>query len=135
MASRKIDPVRATQGKALAQLRAEHGLGQADVAATCGISKSAVSEWETGKSTPRIEHLGAIHRLFGRDSRVLAIYGIDVDSGAVSPPVAPDDPTVESLSRDLAIVRGLLDDLHDQWTGFVRDQVADRRRRDDAVRP
>lgn len=44
-------------GPRLVQLRRKHRLNQSQLGELCGVTKAAVSQWETGVSTPEIEKL------------------------------------------------------------------------------
>ncbi len=43
------------QGKTLARLREEKGLSQAEVAEELGVTRQAVSGWESGRTRPSVE--------------------------------------------------------------------------------
>lgn len=54
--------------------RAEHGLSQAALARAIGVSRQAVTRWETG-GWPRPEHVGPLVAALGiTDAEVFAIY-------------------------------------------------------------
>lgn len=44
-------------GPRLVQLRRKYRLNQSQLGELCGVTKAAVSQWETGVSTPEIEKL------------------------------------------------------------------------------
>lgn len=46
-------------------LRRKHGMSQEQLAEKAGVSRQAVSKWETGQSTPELEKLMALARCFG----------------------------------------------------------------------
>lgn len=47
------------------QLRKNHGLSQAQVAAELKVHQTAVSQWETGRTDPDIESARALSDFFG----------------------------------------------------------------------
>ena len=49
----------------LLALRREHGYSQEELAYKLGVSRQAVSKWETGASDPSTSNLFALARLFG----------------------------------------------------------------------
>ena len=51
----------------LAEARKKSGLTQKDVADVLGISDSAVCQWETGQTFPRIHHLKKLAKLYRVD--------------------------------------------------------------------
>lgn len=53
------------QAKMLARLRAEKGLSQKEVAKEVGVTRQAVSGWESGRTQPSVEKLVAVCRLYG----------------------------------------------------------------------
>ena len=50
--------------KRLHDLRIEHGITQADLAAAVGVSTRAVKYWERGERTPNLASLLALARYF-----------------------------------------------------------------------
>lgn len=50
-------------------LREAAGIAQAEFAATLGVARSAVSQWEAGKRTPGAEHALAYGRLLEKLTR------------------------------------------------------------------
>ncbi len=49
----------------LQQLRKEKGLSQEELAERLGVSRQAVSKWESGQSVPDVEKIVAVSELFG----------------------------------------------------------------------
>lgn len=49
----------------LSQLRQEQGLSQSGLAEALGVSRQAVSRWETGAAMPSAENLLCLSRLYG----------------------------------------------------------------------
>jgi transcriptional regulator with XRE-family HTH domain len=54
------------QGR-LAEVRADTGLSQEDVAAALGVTQSAVSRWETGDTAPRARRAAELVELLDGD--------------------------------------------------------------------
>ncbi len=50
--------------ESLKELRREHRLGQAELAAAIGVSNGIVSLWENGRREPTLSHLVAIADYF-----------------------------------------------------------------------
>lgn len=53
------------QRKTLARLRVKKGLSQKEVAKELGVTRQAVSGWESGRTQPSVEKLVAVCRLYG----------------------------------------------------------------------
>lgn len=49
----------------LAAARVNAGLTQKQLAKKCGVSESAVLNWENGKNAPKLKYLPALERAFG----------------------------------------------------------------------
>ena len=54
-----------TIGERIAQLRKENGLSQELFGEALGVSRQAISKWESNQSVPEVEKLLAMHRLYG----------------------------------------------------------------------
>lgn len=71
---------RKRQGNLIRDLRERHSLAMSDLAELVGVSVGAISQWETGRYTPRVKHQVALARalnvphslLFQLDSEVAA---------------------------------------------------------------
>lgn len=55
----------AVSAERLVSLRKTRGLTQQEVADACGVSRQAVTQWETGRSTPSPKHYGVLNDLLG----------------------------------------------------------------------
>lgn len=82
MAVRKIgtekDPakrIRQRQGRALRQIREMRGLSMEELAQVVGVTDGAISQWETGRFTPRQHHQVAVARAL--DVPWSTIFGLD----------------------------------------------------------
>lgn len=64
------------RGKRLKELREAKGLLGRQVGAVFNIDKSAVSEWETGKSNPDRRKLVKLDELYDARGEVLALYDV-----------------------------------------------------------
>lgn len=60
------------------ELRADRGWSQEQMAEKLGVSRQAITKWETGGGAPDIENLAAIAQLFGVSTDVL-IFGGNAD--------------------------------------------------------
>ena len=58
------------------ELRARHGWSQEHVAEKLGVSRQAVTKWETGAGMPDIENIAALARLYGVSTDEI-ILGLD----------------------------------------------------------
>ena len=58
------------------ELRAQHGWSQEHVAEKLGVSRQAVTKWETGVGMPDIENIAALARLYGVSTDEI-ILGLD----------------------------------------------------------
>lgn len=54
-----------TLGQRITQYRKQLGVSQEELGARLGVSRQAVSKWETGAATPDMENLLALAREFG----------------------------------------------------------------------
>ena len=60
----RFDPAAASFTEHLKNLRTGHGFSQEDVAERLGVSRQAVSKWETGASEPSTANLRALAELY-----------------------------------------------------------------------
>ena len=67
--------LRKRQGERIKLWRTTHKLSQAQLAEAVGVTKAAVSEWESGKSSPRQLHQVAIARAL--KTPWSALFGLD----------------------------------------------------------
>ncbi|NMC34935.1 MAG: helix-turn-helix transcriptional regulator [Veillonellaceae bacterium] len=61
----------ATLGRIIAGARIERGMTQEELADAIGVSKSAVCQWEAGRSTPRMHIRARIAKALGLETMVL----------------------------------------------------------------
>ena len=80
MANKQIKPL------TLRGLRNKKGLTLGDVSDKLGISRQAISRWETGKSSPSVAHLVALSDIYGVSMDVL----VEALKGSMH---IPHDPT------------------------------------------
>lgn len=74
----------------LRDLRQEKELSQADLAEIMGVSRQAVSRWETGAAAPSVENLIELSRLYGVPLDELVRGGAAPEEEAAPPvPVPP----------------------------------------------
>ena len=76
------EALRATRGARIRQARVDKGLSQEALASAMEppVTKAAVSDWESGKSSPRLPHQFALIRVL--DADLAAVFGIDLDGAA-----------------------------------------------------
>lgn len=95
------------EGERISQLRRTKGMSQEALGAELGVSRQAISKWESGRATPEVEKLIAMSRLFGVS--VGYLLGIeeevlDRQSGCS----ATNDGKDETAARDQAIEETVL---------------------------
>lgn len=98
-----------TMDETLAQLRADSGLTQEEVARHLGITKAAVSKWECGQSMPDIALLPAIAEL----------YAVSIDELFGH----RDEPSPEDVNATYLKALELFESDYDSAMEFVREQV------------
>ena len=64
-ARRETAVIRQTLAERIKARRIEHGMTQEFVAEALGVSRQAVSKWESGTADPSTRHLIALAKLFG----------------------------------------------------------------------
>jgi transcriptional regulator with XRE-family HTH domain len=89
-------------GHELQRLRKARGLSQQDLAVAIGMTAAAVTQWETGKITPRRSTAALIDAALGTDDQVLALFGY------ATPAAAGDELTrrIDALERSNARLEG-----------------------------
>ena len=77
----------------LAALRKEHGLSQAELAEELGVTRQAISRWETGAASPTTDNLICLSQLFDvtMDELVKGRKEVDI-TPAEMPPAVRDAP-------------------------------------------
>lgn len=73
---------RKRQGAKIRDLRERHSFGMVDFAELLGVSVGAVSQWETGRYTPRLRHQLAIARALNVPPSL--IFEIDTEAAVAS---------------------------------------------------
>lgn len=81
----------------LLQLRREKGMTQAELAERLGISRQAVSRWETGEALPSTENLVDLRRIYGVS--LDSILGLDAGQDADTQP-QPDAVVERVIIRE-----------------------------------
>lgn len=81
-----------TLGERIALCRKKAGLSQEEIAGRLGLSRQAVSRWETGAALPDIDKIIELSRLFGVTTDFLLLEG---QEKLESPTVPVPDPVVE----------------------------------------
>lgn len=80
--------------KRLASLRRERGMSQLEAAEALGVSRQAVSKWESGTALPSIDNLRAISRLYA----VTVDYLVNEEADPSLQSIGPDAPTEPDMS-------------------------------------
>lgn len=83
----------------LRDLRQEKELSQADLAEIMGVSRQAVSRWETGAAAPSVENLIELSRLYGVPLDELVHGGAAPEEEAAPPVPAPPAGAVPKKGR------------------------------------
>lgn len=86
----------------LYELRKKDGLSQEQLAERLGVSRQAVSKWESGKAVPESDTLISISEYFN----VSLDYLMKADDSAVSEPIAgtESDQTANNTGREKRII-------------------------------
>lgn len=84
------------QAKTLARLREEKGLSQKEVAEELGVTRQAVSGWESGRTRPSVEKLVAVCRLYGVPVEELCREGMEEASEEISPAEGAEEDVPEA---------------------------------------
>ena len=91
-----------TLGEKIYALRKQHGLSQEQAAEALGVSRQAVSKWESGQSVPEAEKLVAISRLFAVTTDYLLL-----EEDAPLPAPAREESPASPPERDHRALAGL----------------------------
>lgn len=83
-------------GIQLAELRKERGISQERLAGEIGVSRQAVTKWESGETLPDIERLAALSFFFGVTIDSLVRGGDDSCASRKSPSRLPSAPKARS---------------------------------------
>ena len=93
----------------LREVRVLAGLSQAELAARIGAHQPAVSRWERGVETPRLETIAAILEACGYEADVVCRRHDDVDRAQIAGSLAqtPDErlETVANVNELLGLAR------------------------------
>ena len=81
-----------TLGQRITQYRKQLGVSQEELGARLGVSRQAVSKWETGAATPDMENLLALAREFG-----VSVAELTETSEVLVPPPAEEALTPETV--------------------------------------
>ncbi|MDO4356988.1 MAG: helix-turn-helix transcriptional regulator [Clostridia bacterium] len=82
-------------GNKISQCRRAAGISQEKLAEQLGISRQAVSRWETGEAVPDVEKVILLSRIFGVSTDYLLLDELEE---AIAPGSAPAVPCGETLS-------------------------------------
>lgn len=112
-------------GKTIAKLRKMKGLTQADLGSAIHVTPSAISQWETGRTSPAVQQMFILANYFG-------ITVEQLESGVLNTAVSqPALAVVENNDLDAKIRKGL-DELTDPQTkeevlAFIRFKLMERK--------
>lgn len=109
---RVVDP---TFGVRLREIRLSRGLSLRQLGALAYVSKSQISEWETGRRRPSLDLAQTLDEALGANGELAALVierpADDLVTAAVSSPRTIDAEQVEALAGTLAFSRRLDDSL------------------------
>ena len=92
----------------LTSLRAQKGMTQREVAEELGVTRQAVSQWESGKVYPSVEKLWELSRLYGVSMEELCAPW-DPAGGRTAPPPPPaKKPRWDGRTISLLLAAGYL---------------------------
>ena len=80
-------------GSRIRQQRMQHGWSQEKLAELMGVSRQAVTKWETGRSAPTADKLYELAQLFGTTVDLLM------------PPASPEPPAPPAPPPERVIIR------------------------------
>lgn len=83
-------------GKTIAKLRKSKGLTQAKFAEEIHVTQAAVSQWETGKTSPDVQQMFILAAFFGVTVETLSSGKLS-PSKAETKPAPADDPLTEQI--------------------------------------
>ena len=86
----------------LQELRKAAGLSQEDLAARLGLSRQAVSKWETGQGKPDLDNLLRLSQLYHVSTDYI-LTGVQPDSPAPPPP-RPMQPEARRALAHIAVI-------------------------------
>ena len=98
-----------TLGQRIQQLRKEHGMSQEALGEQLGVSRQAISKWESDNTIPEIDKLIALAKLFGVSVGIL--LGVEEDDPSVP---AAEELTDRELKAIEAIVSRYLEKTQQQ---------------------
>lgn len=94
-------------GEKLQQLRKEQNLSQEQLASQLQVSRQAISKWELGSSSPDVENVVALSRLFHVSTDYLLLDQENPPAPAQSAPSAPKSealPLPQKAARHTAVL-------------------------------
>lgn len=91
-------------GERLQALRSEHGYSQEQLADLVGVSRQAVSKWETGSSMPDIDNLVRLSELYGQSLDTI-VKGIAAESAEPQNRAAEQVIELDSFTSGMVRVR------------------------------
>ncbi len=96
-----------TIGTKIKTLRAARGMSQNELADSIGVSRQAITKWETDNGVPEIENLSAISRLFDVPIDALVKEGQSLYSSIIQYDIDSDkDFDIDAVPSNIIIVEG-----------------------------
>lgn len=115
-----------TLGEQLKELRTRTGFSQEMVAERVGVSRQAVTKWESGRTLPTAENLAALAQLYQVPLEVLGEDRSAQVRDGEDNPMLRENKTVIALSAQLGAlygcawnVPGLLNNKGEPWNGLL----------------
>lgn len=91
-------------GERLQALRSEHGYSQEQLSDLVGVSRQAVSKWETGSSMPDIDNLVRLSELYGQSLDII-VKGTAAESTEPQNRVAEQVIELDAFTSDVVRLR------------------------------
>ena len=102
-----------TLGQRISQYRKAMGISQEELGGRLGVSRQAVSKWETGAAVPDMENLLALSRTFGVPLTQLTQTPADgsadaADDAPSAPDLSPPPPRASAIAERAALPRWVI---------------------------
>ena len=108
-------------------LRKQKGMSQIELADAIGVSRQAVSKWESEQTIPDLDKIVAMSEIFGTTTDYLlkGIEPIEEESGAATAAAVPGAPAVPKMTKEESIA--LVTKLSQEYRNLerLRKQISD----------